>query len=76
VPFGVRAMSVDMKEIDRLHAKLMRKINVLKMFTDHKKFNYEQPRMTYDKETGDVHIHDPKENVKKKKIINNVDEIF
>lgn len=46
------------------------------MFTDHKKFNYEQPRMTYDKETGDVHIHDPNENVKKNKIINNVDEVF
>lgn len=32
--------------------------------------------MTYDKETGDVHIHDPNENVKKNKIINNVNEVF
>ena len=69
-------MSVDVREIDRLHAKLMRKINVLKMFTDHKTFNYEQPRMTYDKETGDVTIHDPSENKKKKKIISNVDEVL
>lgn len=69
-------MSVDVKEIDRLHAKLMRKINILKMFTDHKTFNYEQPRMTYDKETGDVTIHDPNENKKKNRIIKNVDEVF
>ena len=32
--------------------------------------------MTYDKETGDVTIHDPSENKKKKKIISNVDEVL
>lgn len=31
--------------------------------------------MTYDKETGDVTIHDPEDDKKKKRIINNVDEI-
>lgn len=31
--------------------------------------------MTYDKETGDVHIHDPSENIKKKKIITGVPEL-
>lgn len=45
------------------------------MFTDHSQFNYEQPKMTYDKETGDVTIHDPEDDKKKKRIINNVDEI-
>ena len=32
--------------------------------------------MTYDKETGDVHIHDPSEDIKEKKIITNIDEVF
>ena len=32
-------------------------------------YNYEQPQMTYDKKTGDVTIHDPSSE-KKKKIIN------
>ena len=48
---------------------------MLKMFTDHKKFNYEQPRMTYDKATGEVTIHDPSEDVVEKRIINSMDEI-
>ena len=46
------------------------------MFTDHKKFNYEQPRMTYDKATGDVTIHDPKDDIKSNRIINNIDEVL
>jgi hypothetical protein len=46
------------------------------MFTDHKKFNYEQPRMTYDKTTGDVTIHDPKDDIKQNRIINNIDEVL
>ena len=47
------------------------------MFTDHKTFNYEQPKMEYNKETGDVTIWDPKDRVvEKKKILNNVDEVM
>lgn len=46
------------------------------MFTEHQMFNYEQPTMTYDKETGDVTIHDPMEEKNKKKpIIKSVDEV-
>jgi hypothetical protein len=44
------------------------------MYTEHKTFNYEQPRMTYDKATGEVTIHDPKDEIKEKRIINNLDE--
>jgi hypothetical protein len=47
-----------------MNAKLQRKINVLRMFTDYKTFNYEQPEMTYDKKTGNVTIIDPKDKVK------------
>lgn len=32
--------------------------------------------MTYDKATGDVTIHDPKDDVKEYKIINNIDEVL
>ena len=31
----------------------------MKMFTQHKVYNYQQPEMSYDKKTGDVTIHDP-----------------
>ena len=73
---GTRAMSYDMRQLERMNARLQRKINILKMFTDHQKFNYEQPKMTYDRETGDVHIHDPKDDIKEKRIINSIDEVF
>lgn len=45
------------------------------MFTEYKKFNYEQPRMEYNKETGDVTIFEP-EGEKKRKIISSIDEVF
>ena len=49
---------------------------MLKMFTEQKTFNYEQPEMTYDKKTGNVTIIDPRDKHKKKKrIITNVDEV-
>jgi hypothetical protein len=46
------------------------------MFTDDKMFKYEEPIMTYDKETGNVTIIDPADIKKKKKIINSMDEIL
>lgn len=32
--------------------------------------------MTYDKATGDVTIHDPKDDIKENRIINNIDEVI
>lgn len=47
------------------------------MLTEQKNFNYEQPKMTYDKETGDVTIHDTiKRNIKDKNIIKSYDEVI
>lgn len=56
-----------------MHQRLMRKINVLRMYTDQAEFGYEQPKMTYDKKTGEVTI----EEVDKKndRIIKSVDEV-
>lgn len=47
----------------------------MKMFSEHKKFNYTPPNMTYDKETGDVTIHETKkDDDSHRKIISSVDE--
>ena len=73
---SIRHFSYDVREIQRLNAKLQRKINILKMFTDHKKYNYQQPKMTYDKASGEVTIHDPKDDIKANRIINNIDEVI
>ena len=71
---GSRSFGYDMREIRKLNARLQRKINVLKLYTEHTDYNYEQPTMTYDRETGDVTIHDPTDKKKQKKIIRSVDE--
>ena len=71
-----RCFTYDMREIKAMNSALQRKINVLKMFTEYKTFNYEQPEMTYDKKTGNVTIIDPKDRVQeKKRIIKNTDEV-
>jgi hypothetical protein len=71
-----RQFGYDIKEIEAMNAALQRKLNVLRMFTEYKDFNYEQPQMDYDKATGNVTILDPRDRVKpKKKIITSVDEI-
>ena len=64
--------SVSELEVRRLHQRLMRKINVLRMYTDQAEFGYEQPKMTYDKETGEVTIEEVE---KKSRIIKSVDEV-
>ena len=47
----------------------------MRMFSEQKKFNYVPPKMTYDKETGDVTIHEQKDDEgSKRKIITSVDE--
>lgn len=55
-----------------MNAQLQRKINILKLFTEEKEWNYEKPEMTYDKATGEVTIHEKE--VKEKRIINNLDD--
>lgn len=77
IQIASRGFSYDMREIGRLNAKLQRKFNVIKMFTDNQIFNYEQPTMTYNKETGDVIIHEStKFSKKKNRIIKNIDEVL
>ena len=47
----------------------------MKMFSEQKRFNYVPPSMTYNKETGDVTIHEQKdEEDSKRKIITTMDE--
>ena len=45
------------------------------MFTKEREWNYEQPKMTYDKETGDVTIHKTSQSLKKKRIIRSYDDV-
>jgi len=61
-----------------MHRELHKKMNVLKLFTEKRMFEYEKPQMTYDRETGEVEIFDPMEEKRKpkKKIIKDVDEIY
>ena len=47
---------------------------MLRMYTEQKEFNYEQPEMIYDKKTGDVRIIE-KQNKQKKTIIKNMDDL-
>lgn len=71
-----RSMSYDMRELTKMNAEFQRKINVLKMFTEQKQFNYEAPEMTYDKKTGNVTIIDPEDRKRNtKKIIKNYSEV-
>lgn len=44
------------------------------MLTKDKEFNYEPPKMEYDKKTGDVKIFDTSKE-KKKKILRNLDDV-
>lgn len=47
---------------------------MLKLYTQDKEFNYEQPEMIYDKATGDVKIIEKKKGLKKK-LIRNMDDL-
>ena len=48
----------DHGEIKKLELAVKRKLQVLKMYSELKDFDYEAPNMTYDKKTGDVKIVD------------------
>lgn len=58
-----------------MNAKLQRKINVLRMYTELKTFNYKPPEMSYDKATGDVTIKDFQDEKKERRIIKDMDEV-
>ena len=47
----------------------------MKMFTKEKEWNYEEPHMTYDKETGDVTIHKSVKSQRKRRIITSFDDV-
>jgi hypothetical protein len=79
---GVRGFSYDHGEIKRLELAVKRKMQVLKMFTDMKEFDYEAPEMSYDKKTGEINIQEKKVAVGgekgaagKKKMIGSVDDL-
>ena len=69
-----RLFSYDSREIKRLELEFNRKFNAIKMHTEQKEFNYEQPQMIYDKKTGDVRIIDMSKGAKKN-IIRNMDDL-
>jgi hypothetical protein len=69
-----RGFGYNYREIKALELKFIRKINQLKMYTEDRNFNYEQPSMTYDKKTGDVKIIEKSANTKTK-IISNLDDL-
>ena len=46
---------------------------MMRILTQDKDFNYEEPKMEYDKKTGDVKIFDTK--AKKQKILRNLDDL-
>lgn len=71
--FQVRCFSYDYKDIKRLDLEFQRKLNLLKMYTVEKDFNYQQPEMIYDKKTGDVKIIEKSK--EKKKIIKSYDDL-
>ena len=54
--------------------RVRRKLNKLRMYTEHSDFTYEPPQMTYDKATGDVTII-PKQVRKKPTIIQSIDDM-
>ena len=58
-----------------MRSELLKKINVMRLFTEQSEYNYKQPTMNYDKETGEVVMGETKDKKKKKKIISNLDEI-
>ena len=50
----------DHGEIKKLELNVKRKMQVLKMFSELKDFDYEAPEMSYDKKTGEIKIDDKK----------------
>lgn len=56
-----RNFSFSNAEIKQMEIKVKKKLQILRMFTELKDFNYEAPNMTYDKKTGDINITEKKD---------------
>lgn len=48
--------SYDHRELYKLEMQVKKKLNMLRIFTDLKEFNYEAPQMYYDKQSGEIKI--------------------
>lgn len=75
-----RSFSYDHGEIKKLELQVRRKMQILRMFSDLKDFDYEPPQMQYDKKTGDIKIIEAKQAQKDakqpaKKMIGNIDDL-
>lgn len=65
---------MDYRELRALDLEFQRKLNMLRMHTEQREFNYQQPEMIYDKKTGDVKIIEKSAN-EKKNIIRSMDDL-
>jgi hypothetical protein len=65
------------KEINDLEKEVRRKLNIMRMFTDFKDFNYEPPQMYYDRESGEIKMREKEKSkdYKEKKIISTYDDV-
>jgi hypothetical protein len=72
--------SYDHGEIKKLELAVKRKMQVLRMFSDLKDFDYEAPTMSYDKKTGEIKVEQGKGELQagkgsKKKVIGSMDDL-
>lgn len=69
-----RSFAVTQTELYELEKMVKRKMNVMRMFTELKEFNYQQPNMYYDKATGEIKVKE-KAAEEKKKVIKNINDL-
>ena len=72
--------SYDHGEIKKLELQVKRKLQVLRMYSDLKDFDYEAPSMSYDKKSGEVIVDKGKTAAKnaaavKKRVISSMDDL-
>ena len=68
--------SYDHGEIKKLELQVKRKLQVLRMYSDLKDFDYEAPSMSYDKKSGEIIVEQGKgAKVAKKKVISSIDDL-
>lgn len=79
-----RSFSYDHGEIKKMELQVRRKMQILRMFSDLRDFDYEPPTMQYDKKTGDIKIIEGGKGAQAagkaaakstKKVIGNVDDL-
>ena len=82
LPYSSKAcFSYDHGELKKLELKVKRKLQVLRMFSELKEFDYEAPSMSYDKKTGEINIEEGKADKeaalkkKSKKMIGSMDDL-